>query len=357
MRRRPPSSSGGPAASGSAAPTAAPPITDFFGLGTGPHAPPGAHDRRRPPGDLRLRGQRRDAAGDRARRARRLPDRRRRHRRLAPRRAAPLGDGHGRGRHGPAGHPRHRRRRAQRLRRHQGRSTTSTPTRPGPTIEAIVAQSQKRSAVFDIIANPTNIQVTRRLTARPMRTPVVVIGAGQAGLAMSRQPPDRSIDHVVLDRGEVAHSWRTERWDSLRLLTPNWMSRLPGHRYDGPDPDGFMGSDDVVELLERLRGAASARRSTPTSTSPRSGRRGRASTWCPIRAPGRATPSSSPPERRSEPHVPALAAELPATHPPADGARATATRRSSPTAGCWWSARRPRACRSPTSCAAAAATW
>ncbi|MEO5902093.1 MAG: NAD(P)-binding domain-containing protein [Ilumatobacteraceae bacterium] len=83
-----------------------------------------------------------------------------------------------------------------------------------------------------------------------MRTPVAVIGAGQAGLAMSRHLTDRSIDHVVLDRGEVGHSWRTERWDSLRLLTPNWMSRLPGHRYGGPDPDGFMGKDEVVDLLE-----------------------------------------------------------------------------------------------------------
>jgi putative flavoprotein involved in K+ transport len=48
----------------------------------------------------------------------------------------------------------------------------------------------------------------------------------------------RSIDHVVLERGEVANSWRHERWDSLRLLTPNWLARLPGHAYAGPDPDG-----------------------------------------------------------------------------------------------------------------------
>jgi len=83
-----------------------------------------------------------------------------------------------------------------------------------------------------------------------MRTPVVVIGAGQAGLAMSHHLGNRSIDHVVLDRGEVAHSWRTERWDSLRLLTPNWMSRLPGRRYDGPDPDGFMTRNEAIVFLE-----------------------------------------------------------------------------------------------------------
>jgi len=82
-----------------------------------------------------------------------------------------------------------------------------------------------------------------------MRTPVVVIGAGQAGLAMSHHLTGRGIDHVVLDRGEVANSWRTERWDSLRLLTPNWMTRLPGHCYDGPDPDGFMTKDETIALL------------------------------------------------------------------------------------------------------------
>lgn len=82
-----------------------------------------------------------------------------------------------------------------------------------------------------------------------MRTSVVVIGAGQAGLAMSQHLSGRGIDHVVLDRGEVANSWRTERWDSLRLLTPNWMSRLPGHTYTGPDPHGFMTKSDTIEFL------------------------------------------------------------------------------------------------------------
>ena len=86
-----------------------------------------------------------------------------------------------------------------------------------------------------------------------MRTPVVVIGAGQAGLAMSYHLTARSIDHVVLDKGEVAQSWRTERWDSLRLLTPNWMSRLPGHRYAESDPDGYMTSDETVRFLEDYR--------------------------------------------------------------------------------------------------------
>src|SRR5262245_27455527 len=68
---------------------------------------------------------------------------------------------------------------------------------------------------------------------------------------MSRHLTDHSIDHVVLERGEVANSWRTERWDSLRLLTPNWQSRLPGYAYDGDDPDGFMTMPEVVQFLQR----------------------------------------------------------------------------------------------------------
>ena len=82
-----------------------------------------------------------------------------------------------------------------------------------------------------------------------MRITTVVIGAGQGGLAISRCLADRSIDHVVLERGEVANSWRTERWDSLRLLTPNWQCRLPGYVYDGDDPDGFMTMPEVVDFV------------------------------------------------------------------------------------------------------------
>ena len=69
---------------------------------------------------------------------------------------------------------------------------------------------------------------------------VIVVGAGHAGLAASRCLTERSIDHLVIERGEVANSWRNERWDSLTLLTPNWQSRLPGYRYSGDDPDGYM---------------------------------------------------------------------------------------------------------------------
>ena len=81
------------------------------------------------------------------------------------------------------------------------------------------------------------------------RVTTVVVGAGQAGLAMSRCLSERSIEHVVLERGRIANSWRTGRWDSLRLLTPNWQSRLPGYRYQGDDPGGYMTMPEVTAYL------------------------------------------------------------------------------------------------------------
>ena len=66
----------------------------------------------------------------------------------------------------------------------------------------------------------------------------VIVGAGQAGLAMSQALSARSIAHVVLERGTVGHAWKTERWDSLTTLTPNWANGLPGLPYGGRDPNG-----------------------------------------------------------------------------------------------------------------------
>jgi putative flavoprotein involved in K+ transport len=80
-------------------------------------------------------------------------------------------------------------------------------------------------------------------------THTLVIGAGQAGLAMSRCLTDADIDHVVLERGRAAERWRTQRWDSLRLLTPNWATRLPGWSYRGPQPDGFMTATELAGYL------------------------------------------------------------------------------------------------------------
>lgn len=88
-----------------------------------------------------------------------------------------------------------------------------------------------------------------------MQTDVVVIGGGQAGLAISRCLVERGVEHVVLERGRIGERWRSQSWDSLRLLTPNWLNGLPG---TPDDPDGFMTAADVVAGLERIaaRGAA-----------------------------------------------------------------------------------------------------
>lgn len=84
----------------------------------------------------------------------------------------------------------------------------------------------------------------------PETVETVVIGAGQAGLAMSYYLGRLGREHVVIERGRVAERWRSERWDSLAFQFPNWTLRLPGHRYQGEEPDAFMGRDGVVRFLE-----------------------------------------------------------------------------------------------------------
>lgn len=81
------------------------------------------------------------------------------------------------------------------------------------------------------------------------RTTVVIIGAGHSGLSMSRRLTELGIDHVVLERGEVANSWSADRWESLRLLTPNWQSTLPGFDATFDDPDGYMTAPQVADHL------------------------------------------------------------------------------------------------------------
>jgi len=100
-----------------------------------------------------------------------------------------------------------------------------------------------------------NLQL-RNHAARAVDT--VVVGAGHCGLAMSRCLSGHGIDHVVLERGEIANSWRSERWDSLRLLTPNWQTRLPGKRYAEDEPDSFMTMPEVVDFLDSYANAISA---------------------------------------------------------------------------------------------------
>lgn len=98
-----------------------------------------------------------------------------------------------------------------------------------------------------------------------MDVTTVIIGAGHAGLAMSRRLTERSIDHVVIERGAVANSWCTERWDSLRLLTPNWQSSLPGVAYSGDAPDGYMSMSEVIDLICDYAGLIAAPVQTHTT--------------------------------------------------------------------------------------------
>jgi putative flavoprotein involved in K+ transport len=78
---------------------------------------------------------------------------------------------------------------------------------------------------------------------------VAVVGGGQAGLTVSRELTERAVEHVVLERGRVGQAWRN-RWNSFRLVTPNWAVQLPGGSYTGPDPDGFMARSEIVAFLE-----------------------------------------------------------------------------------------------------------
>ena len=83
---------------------------------------------------------------------------------------------------------------------------------------------------------------------------VAVIGAGQAGLSLSHELTHAGVEHVVLERHQVGASWR-RRWDSFCLVTPNWTVQLPGGRYAGDDPDGFMPRDEIVSHLEHYAGS------------------------------------------------------------------------------------------------------
>jgi putative flavoprotein involved in K+ transport len=78
----------------------------------------------------------------------------------------------------------------------------------------------------------------------------IVVGGGQAGLAMSYCLKQRGIEHLVLEKHRIGHEWRERRWDTFCLVTPNWQCRLPGYPYDGPDPNGFMLKDEIVGYLE-----------------------------------------------------------------------------------------------------------
>ncbi len=180
------------------------------------------------------------------------------------------------------------------------------------------------------------------------RTDTLVIGGGQAGLAVSWHLGRRGVDHQVLERGAVAQSWAAERWDSLRMITPNWMSELPGWSYRGERPR---------RVHDRGRGHAGTCRTTGAPSAPRCGK---ASRCCPSAAePGgfqvRTTDGDWAARNvviatgaAGRPHVPRAAAGLApsvAQLPLRDYRRPEQLRR----AASWSSAPRPRASPWPTS--------
>jgi putative flavoprotein involved in K+ transport len=80
--------------------------------------------------------------------------------------------------------------------------------------------------------------------------PVIIIGGGHAGLSMSHCLKERGISHLIFEKDRVGESWRSKRWDSFCLVTPNWQCQLPGFPYSGNDPDGFMKKDEIVGYIE-----------------------------------------------------------------------------------------------------------
>lgn len=87
---------------------------------------------------------------------------------------------------------------------------------------------------------------------------VVIVGGGQAGLAMSWNLQQLGIQHIVVEKHRAMHVWRTQRWDSFCLVTPNWQCDLPGHPYRGKDPHGFMKKDEIIEYLAGYEKAVNA---------------------------------------------------------------------------------------------------
>lgn len=79
---------------------------------------------------------------------------------------------------------------------------------------------------------------------------VIIVGGGQAGLSLSYYLKQYAIDHLVLEKNTVTHTWRTQRWDTFCLVTPNWQCALPGYPYQGDDPNGFMVKNEIIEYLD-----------------------------------------------------------------------------------------------------------
>ncbi len=180
------------------------------------------------------------------------------------------------------------------------------------------------------------------------RFDVVVIGAGQAGLSVSFELSAAGVSHVVLERGRVGETWRGH-WESFCLVTPNWGCRLPGHPYDGPDPDGFMPRDEIVAYLEALRRALRRARARG-----RGGDLARGGARRRLRA-GDLRRRAGHPRRggghRGLPAAPPARGRRPRSRPSCSSSTCPTTARpaSCRRARCWWWAVASRARRSPRS--------
>jgi putative flavoprotein involved in K+ transport len=137
---------------------------------------------------------------------------------------------------------------------------------------------------------------------------VVVIGGGQAGLAMSAVLRERGRDHVVLERYRTGERWRSERWDSLRFQFPNWSIALPGFHYQGTDPDGFATADEIARLIQGYAADAPVREHTQVRSVERD-RDGYIVTSNEGRLRARRVVLASGPFQR--PRIPPIAADLP----------------------------------------------
>ena len=103
----------------------------------------------------------------------------------------------------------------------------------------------------------TNIQAQTAGTS-PRHYGVIVVGGGQAGLSMSYYLKQAGIDHLVIEKHTVTHTWRNQRWDAFCLVTPNWQCALPGYPYSGDDPHGFMKKDEIIAYLDGFVGMVNA---------------------------------------------------------------------------------------------------
>jgi putative flavoprotein involved in K+ transport len=99
-----------------------------------------------------------------------------------------------------------------------------------------------------IMSHP--LSVAQATGSTPKHYSVIVVGGGQAGLSMSYYLKRAGIDHLVLEKHTVTHTWRSQRWDAFCLVTPNWQCALPGYPYQGDEPHGFMKKDEIVAYLD-----------------------------------------------------------------------------------------------------------